>query len=51
VALEGVTVEAGGRERNLGVVVSELDADSFADPEELYDDLVAALDDAGAGGA
>jgi hypothetical protein len=32
-------------ERNLGVVISELDSDSFAGPEELYDELLASLTD------
>jgi hypothetical protein len=32
-------------ERNLGVVISELDRDSFANPEELYDEIVSSLND------
>ncbi len=42
-AFADLTVEAEGGETNLGVVVSESERDSFANPEELYAELEAAV--------
>ncbi|AUV81708.1 hypothetical protein C2R22_08645 [Salinigranum rubrum] len=42
-AFSDVTVDANGDETNLGVVVSESERDSFANPEELYAELEAAV--------
>ena len=44
-ALADVTIDAADGETNLGVVVSELDRDSFTGPDELYDALVSSVDD------
>lgn len=44
-AFADVTVEADGSETNLGVLISELDRDSFTSPDELYDELVATVDE------
>jgi hypothetical protein len=38
-AFSDVTVETGGEERNLGVLISESDHDSFVSPDELYAEL------------
>ncbi|WP_372911015.1 hypothetical protein [Salinigranum sp.] len=38
-AFSDVTVAVGAEETNLGVVISESDRDSFANPEELYTQL------------
>lgn len=38
-ALSDVTVDTGGEETNLGVVISESGRDSFAHPDELYAEL------------
>ena len=38
-AFADVTIETDDGEANLGVLISELDRDSFATPDELYDEL------------
>lgn len=43
-AFADVTVETDDGETNLGVVISELDCDSFTGPDDLYDELVASVE-------
>ena len=43
-AFADVTVETGDGAANLGVVISELDRDSFTTPEELYTAVAASVD-------
>ncbi|MDX1747550.1 MAG: hypothetical protein R3324_16570 [Halobacteriales archaeon] len=40
---DDVTVDLGDGTENLGVVISELNCDSFTGPDELYDRLSAVL--------
>jgi hypothetical protein len=42
-AFADVTVEVDGAETNLGVAISESERDSFANAEELYVELEAAV--------
>ncbi|WP_136589064.1 DUF5789 family protein [Salinigranum halophilum] len=43
-AFSDVTVETDAGETNLGVVISESERDSFANPDELHAELTAALE-------
>jgi hypothetical protein len=49
--LADVTVDVADGETNLGVVVSELDHDSFTGPDELYDAVASSVDDSPLRGA
>ena len=40
---DDVVVEVGDEEENLGVVISELNRDSFTGPDELHDRLSAVI--------
>jgi hypothetical protein len=44
-AFADVTVETGDEETNLGVVISECDHDSFANPDELHDELASSVEE------